>query len=607
LIPFLREISRANQDNKKGMKSRLSKSWGLPPTWYRFLIVILLLLGVFFRFANLDRKAYWHDEVYTSLRISGYTEAELIHQVVNGVEIGVEDLQKYQRINPEKGLVDTIKGLAQEEPQIPPLYYVMARFWVQWFGDSVAVTRSLSALISLLVFPCLYWLCLELFESSLTGWVAIALMTVSPFHVLYAQEARHYSLWTVTILLSSAALLRAMRLKTKLSWTMYAATVAVGLYSFLFSGLVAISHGIYVVATDSEAYTIPYENTSGERDASSFGTASRTLRASLPASRFRFTKRLVAFMLAFLAGFLAFVPWVLVVISNLSAAEKTTAWMTRKLPLMEILKSWYRALSIIFIDFWSINDFFPNLHLPNLSFGKYLGLPLMILIGYSIYFLYRNAPQRAWLFIFSLIGVTALALILPDLIFGGRRSYTYRYLVPCYLGVQLAVSHLFANKIIAFSSNIWRQKLWQLIMITLVSGGVLSCAISSQAEGWWNKYSEASNSQTAHIINQATHPLLISDSEIGYVMSLNHLLDSKVRLQLFPKLRGIESKLLNIPDGFSDMFLFESQGSFKVLRTPSNPLRYELAKEQNYQIKPVYERGGLWRIEKNLKIQGAGL
>lgn len=45
----------------------------------------------------------------------------------------------------------------------------------------------------------------------------MALIAVSPFHVLYAQEAREYSLWTVTILLSSAALLRAMRVKTKLS------------------------------------------------------------------------------------------------------------------------------------------------------------------------------------------------------------------------------------------------------------------------------------------------------------------------------------------------------------------------------------------------------
>jgi hypothetical protein len=39
---------------------------------------------------------------------------------------------------------------------------------VQLFGDSIAVTRSLSAVFSVLALPCMYWLSLELFESSVT-------------------------------------------------------------------------------------------------------------------------------------------------------------------------------------------------------------------------------------------------------------------------------------------------------------------------------------------------------------------------------------------------------------------------------------------------------
>jgi uncharacterized membrane protein len=548
---------------QEAAKFQDDRHWRLPPKWSRFLIVILLILGVFFRFVNLDRKVYWHDEVYTSLRLSGYTEAELVQQVVNGREIGVEDLQKYQRVNSEKRLIDTVKGLAVEEPQLPPLYYVLARFWVQWFGNSVAVTRSLSALISLLVFPCLYWLCLELFASPLVGWVAVALMAVSPFHVLYAQEARPYSLWTVTVLLSSAALLRAMRLTTKLNWAMYAATVALGLYTFFFSVLIAISHGIYVVATE----------------------------------RLRWSKTVKSYVIASIAGFLAFLPWILVVIANFSATESTTAWVTEKLSLARIVTSWFRALSTIFIDFWNVVYFFPDLDLPDLRFAKYLGFPVLILIGYSFYFLYRNAPKRIWLFILTLVGVTALALMLPDLIVGGRRSHTYRYLVPCYLGIQLTVAYLFAHQISGFSRKIWQQKTWQIIMLVLISGGILSCAISSQAQAWWNKYTEQNNPQTARIINQAPHPLLVSDSSIGYVISLSYFLDAKVRLLLLPEVRKIESTLPRIPDNFSDVFLFESPARFRVLRTPANKLRYQLAKKQHYKIKPAYEMGGLWRIK----------
>ncbi|HEY9813394.1 MAG TPA: hypothetical protein V6D31_07650, partial [Candidatus Sericytochromatia bacterium] len=147
--------------------------------WLGFLIIVVLVLGIFFRFANLGQKVYGMDETYTSLRISGYTEAELIQEVIDGKVRNIKYVQKYQRINSEKTVVDTVKGLALEEPQLAPLYFVATRFWVQLFGDSMAVTRSMSAVFSLLALPCMYWLCLELFESSLTAWLAVSLLAVS--------------------------------------------------------------------------------------------------------------------------------------------------------------------------------------------------------------------------------------------------------------------------------------------------------------------------------------------------------------------------------------------------------------------------------------------
>ena len=98
--------------------------------------------------------------------------------------------------------------MVEENPHHPPLYYVINRIWGKIFGTSILAMRSLPAIISLLAFPCIHWLCLELFEESITGSVAIALIAVSPFHLAYAQEARQYSLWVVITLLSSEALLR---------------------------------------------------------------------------------------------------------------------------------------------------------------------------------------------------------------------------------------------------------------------------------------------------------------------------------------------------------------------------------------------------------------
>ncbi len=528
------------------MQNKLvNKHGGFYSTQLRFLIVILLLLGIFFRFVNLDRKIYWHDETYTSLRNSGYTLSEVLDQAFDGHVIGIEDLQKYQHFNPKKGVIDTIKN-GEVEPQHPPLYFLMARFWVQWFGSSVTVIRSPSALISLLAFPCIYWLCLELFESSLTGWIAVALIAVSPVHVLYAQEARDYSLWTVTILLSSAALLRAMRLKTKLTWAVYAATVALGYYTYLLFGLVAIGHGIYITVIE----------------------------------RFRLSKTFTAYLLASLAGILTFAPWLLIIISKPSEISSELAWASVKTSPLSLVKRWAGILSRIFLDFGlDSND--------SLTSALPLLLPILIvliLVVYSIYFIYRKAPKRVWFFTLTLIGVTPIALISEDLISGGLLSTTPRYLFPCFLGIQLTVAYLLVTQVTS-SVRIWQQKLWQIALIVLLSGGVLSCVVSSQAEVWWNKGSSITkhDPQVARIINQAAHPLLISNTDggddIGYVMSLSYLLEPKVKLQLV-----MQPNIPKIADGFSNVFLFR----------PFNGLRDGLEKE--YKMKFVHRVGKLWEL-----------
>ena len=99
-------------------------------------------------------------------------------QLRDGRLIGIGDLHKYQYPNPEKTALNTIDGLIAEESQLSPLYFVVVRWWVELFGNSIAITRSLSAFISLLTFPCMYWLCRELFESSSIGWIGMSIVAV---------------------------------------------------------------------------------------------------------------------------------------------------------------------------------------------------------------------------------------------------------------------------------------------------------------------------------------------------------------------------------------------------------------------------------------------
>lgn len=484
----------------------------------RVLIVVVLVLGIFFRFANLGQKIYWVDETYTSLRISGYTESELIQQVVDGKARNIKYLQKYQRINSEKTVVDTVKGLALEEPQITPLYFVATRFWVQLFGDSVAVTRSMSAVFSLLALPCMYWLCLELFESSLTAWLAVSLLAVSPFQIVYAQEARPYSLFVLITLLSGAALLRGMRLKTNSSWAIYAATVALGFYTHLLFALVVLGHGIYVAILEN----------------------------------LRFNKTVIGYFLAASAGFIALSPWTVVYLINSPNVSNKTAWLSVKTPISNLVKHWVLNITKQFFDVGSYSD------LPRLYLLLTIPVILIILIsvGYSFYLLLSQTERRVWLFVMTLTCVTVAIFLPADLIWGGIRSINTRYMIPCYLGMQIAVAYFLAVKMTSPQVTMQLQKLWRLALAALLSIGIISCCIYLPADSWWNKGRSYTNIQLARTLNSASRPLLITElgvhnvDKFGNLFCLSYLINSQANFLILPP------KMVEIPQNFNEIFLY---------------------------------------------------
>ncbi|MCT7965944.1 glycosyltransferase family 39 protein [Laspinema sp. D1] len=517
---------------------------------FRWLVCFILILGFFFRFYNIDQKIYWEDETYSSLRISGYTADMVISEVYTGELISREFLhQTYQPRQPKKDVNDALKALASS-PEHSPLYYLMARFLVDKLGHSVTLMRGLSAVISIMAFPCMYWLCRELFDKSLTGWVAIALVAVSPFHVLYAQEARQSSLFIVTILLSSAALLQAIRLQKYKIWFFYSATVVLGIYSHLIFALVAISHGIYILIRE----------------------------------RFRISKITLNYLLASGCSVIAFTPWIWIVATNYQKVTTATSWTAQSVSLISLGVSWLGNLSRLFFDV-NINSRAPLQYLiPSLI--PIIGI--VILGVYSLYYLNRRTQNNQDWFVFSLIGVTAIFLIVPDLLFGGQRSMVPRYLIPCYLGIQIAVAYLLSRKMTESYKNPLHQKqIWQMVTFLLILGGIVSCGVSAQSTVWWSKGFQSAP-QMARLINQNSAPLLISDEAVGGILSLTYLLEDHVQFQLVQR-----PNLPTIPTGFSDVYLYSQ----------SPILRNLLAEEEGYSVLPINSRDDfedkLWKIEKN--------
>ena len=59
------------------------------PTLLKIFIAVILILGIYLRFINIDHKVYWFDETITSLRIVSYTRGEFEYLLSNSGTITV--------------------------------------------------------------------------------------------------------------------------------------------------------------------------------------------------------------------------------------------------------------------------------------------------------------------------------------------------------------------------------------------------------------------------------------------------------------------------------------------------------------------------------------
>jgi len=85
-----------------------------------------------------------------------------------------------------------------EVDQHPPIYYSLLHLWIELFGTLEGAVRTLSALASVLTIPVFYAACRRLLDGP-TAAIAAFILTVSPFHVQFAQETRMYALLTLEV------------------------------------------------------------------------------------------------------------------------------------------------------------------------------------------------------------------------------------------------------------------------------------------------------------------------------------------------------------------------------------------------------------------------
>jgi len=494
-------------------------------TAHRFWIGVcglLLMLGLGFRFYHLDHKVYWIDEANTTLRSLGYTTSEVEDTLLTGAPFTVADIRAFQQPSPDHGWAATWKAL-RGSAEHTPLYFLLSRWWVERFGSTIATWRSVAAIFSVLTLPALFWFCRELFPTALPAWLALGLVAVSPLHILYAQEARPYSLLTLMTLLSSASLLWAMRTHRWGAWIVYGITLAVGLYSQLLFGLVAIAHALYLLLLE---------------------------RGLTPAVR--------RYLIVTVGAIAAFSPWLGILISNLATVQRKTASLRKVTPLGKLLDGWFRVVNQMTID-WELAGW---------------NSVLVVVAIAAFWLLIRHAPRRAWLLLVLIGGVSFLGLAVPDVVLGGERSLRVRYLFPAALSLHIALAYGFS---LVIPAKTWRQRLGQGLLVGLLLIQIASVAVTSQKTVWWNKSRPRSTyyEPVAMVLNAAPNPWVLTESKVSDLLALSYWLRPDIPLQAIPSPATLEplpqNRSLYLLNGSSETETALSQQGYTL--TPIYPPR----------------------------------
>ncbi|MDJ0903476.1 MAG: glycosyltransferase family 39 protein [Xenococcus sp. MO_188.B8] len=471
-------------------------------SYFKGIVLLVLVLGIMFRLGNLDVKPYWEDEVYTSMRISGY-QSDLLKKEVIDKAIQVETLSQYLDVNSGKSWIDTSIALVNK-PEHTPLYFLLARAWAELFGSSISAMRAFPALVSLLSLPLFYWFALLLFESPTVASTTVCLASVSPIMIRYAQEARPYSLWIVCILLSSIMLLRALRLDTRRSWICYSATISLAFLTHLLSGFVFLVHSLYVLILLRFDWLMPKAR-----------SAEKISDLSPSSENLLNKQKLQHYFKALGVGLLPLLPWFILLISRLSSVQKAAHWLNEDQPLTELFFKWVENIIRIF------SSPFPS---PDIRLF-FFAIPLCILLAWSVFRMISKSHVRGWLLPILLCIIPMGIFMVSDLLLGGQRSTIMRYLLPSYIGSLLifgfglsfnyieshkhSKNHAFAKGVIFYA-----------ILIVAISASWFNL----QSPTWWGTESSYEISTAQAIIDTSNQAIVVSDESFGDFMSFAFLL-----------------------------------------------------------------------------------
>jgi uncharacterized membrane protein len=284
------------------------------------ILVAILIVGAGLRFWNLDAKPLWMDEVITALFSLGRNYYQVpLEQVLPDAA-----LDQLFKLNPT-ACADITQTVSVQSVH-PPLFFCWLHQWMQVVpGNWIWRLRSLPALAGVGAIAAVYWLNRIAFSKT-AGLIGAIVMAVSPFAVYLSQEARHYTIPMVLILMALVGLIRIQqdlqqqRLNFRV-WFGWVIVNSIGFYVHYFFLLAVVAQIVTLIGLQIWRIRL--------------GVDRRSMRSSW-----------IAIVISILGIGLSYLPWLPTLISHMTRPESDwlqvhqAGWLRLVAPLYQLVAGW---------------------------------------------------------------------------------------------------------------------------------------------------------------------------------------------------------------------------------------------------------------------------
>lgn len=183
--------------------------------WHKWALVGVVILALALRLYRLDSQSFWIDEAWS--------------------------ISAASRNFPDFLLI---------RDNIPPLHHSILKLFITILGASEISARMPSVLAGVISVALLYRMAARLFGKP-TGLVAAFLLSISPFHIWYSQEARPYAVLIMLSLASVWFLLDFRKRPSSGKIVGYVLTIALALYTHIYGLFLLMLQGCYILLLGS--------------------------------------------------------------------------------------------------------------------------------------------------------------------------------------------------------------------------------------------------------------------------------------------------------------------------------------------------------------------